>query len=106
MGGLVPTLFDHVSSERSHWDTTLDEANAFLINLIYSGNYHVDLLLSKHQSELLIQSAVLYFQLQMFYQNTGHTPSAKGSLITTFRSYIPFRKQFNNHVASCFNFNG
>lgn len=65
VGGLVPTLFDHVSGDRSHWDSTLDEANVFLINLIYSGNYHVDLLLSKHQSELLIQSAVLYFQLQI-----------------------------------------
>lgn len=82
VGGLVLTLFDHVSSDRSHWDTTLDEANVFLINLIYSGNYHVDLLLSKHQSKLLIQSVVLYFQQQMFYQNTGHSRSARGFLIT------------------------
>lgn len=83
VGGLVLTLFDHVSSVRSHWDTTLDEADIFLINLIYGRNHRVDLLLSKQRCKLLIQSVAHYFQQQMFYQNTGYAPSAWSSLITT-----------------------
>lgn len=43
VGGLVLTLFDHVSNVRSLRDTTLDEADIFLINLIYGPNYHVAL---------------------------------------------------------------
>lgn len=70
------TLFDHVSSVRSHWDTTLDEADIFLINLIYSRNHRVDLLLSKQRCKLLIQSVAHYFQQQMFYQNTSYALSA------------------------------
>lgn len=52
VGGPVLILFDHVSTSRSHWDAMLDETLIFLINLIYRGNHHVDLLLSKSQSEL------------------------------------------------------
>lgn len=47
VGGLGLTPFDHVSSNSSHWDTILDKADILLINLIYSGNHHVVLLLSK-----------------------------------------------------------
>lgn len=47
VGGLVLTLLDHVSSDSSHWETILDESDIFLINLIYCGNHHVDILLSK-----------------------------------------------------------
>ena len=72
VGGLGLTLFDHVSSDRSHWDTTLDEADIFLINLIYSGNHHVDVLLSKLCFRLIIQSAAHYFRQQVSYQNTGY----------------------------------
>ncbi len=76
VGGLVLTLFDHVSSDSSHWDTTLDKADIFLINLIYSGNHHVDLLLSKQWFRLLIQSVAYYFRQQVSYQNTGYALSA------------------------------
>lgn len=52
MGGLALILFDHVSTNRSHWDAVLDETVIFLINLIYGCNHHVDLSLSKSQFEL------------------------------------------------------
>lgn len=43
VGGLALTSLDHVSSDSSHRDTMLDEAEIFLINV----NYSVDLRLSK-----------------------------------------------------------
>lgn len=43
MGGPVLILFDHVSTNRSHWDVMLDETVIFLINLINVRNHHVDL---------------------------------------------------------------
>lgn len=43
VGGPVLILFDHVSTNRSHWDVMLDETVIFLINLINVRNHHVDL---------------------------------------------------------------